>query len=58
MPVVEKAWKALTFAVQEDGKLGWVQPGGDRPYLSKAEMSNWYSAGAFQMAARQLLKLN
>lgn len=58
MPVVEKAWAALTFAVQKDGKLGWVQPGGDRPSLSKAEMFNWYSAGAFQMAGKQLLKLN
>jgi unsaturated rhamnogalacturonyl hydrolase len=58
LPVVQKAWAALTSAIQENGKLGWVQPGGDRPYLSKAEMSNWYSAGAFLMASKQILKLN
>jgi unsaturated rhamnogalacturonyl hydrolase len=58
LPVVQKAWAALTSAVQENGKLGWVQPGGDRPYLSKAEMSNWYSAGAFLMAGKQILRLN
>ncbi len=58
LPVVQKAWAALTSAVQENGKLGWVQPGGDRPYLSKAEMSNWYSAGAYLMAGKQILKLN
>jgi unsaturated rhamnogalacturonyl hydrolase len=58
MPVVEKSWAALTSAVHNNGKLGWVQPGGDRPYLSTPEMSNWYSAGAFLMAGQQILKLN
>jgi len=58
LPVVVKSWLALTAAVQENGKLGWVQPGGDRPYLSKAEMSNWYSAGAYLMASKQVLMLN
>lgn len=58
LPVVEKAWKALSSAIKPDGKLGYVQPGGDRPYLSTPEMSNWYSAGAFLMAGKQILKLN
>ena len=58
MPVVAKAWTALTTAVHPDGKLGWVQPGGDRPYLSTPELSNWYSAGGFLMAGKQILKLN
>lgn len=58
LPVVKKSWTALESAIQENGKLGWVQPGGDRPYLSKPEMSNWYSAGAFLMAGKQVLKLN
>ncbi len=58
LPVVEKAWKALSGAVHPNGKLGYVQPGGDRPYLSTPELSNWYSAGAFLMAAKQILKLN
>lgn len=58
LPVVKKSWAALESAVQKNGKLGWVQPGGDRPYLSKPEMSNWYSAGAYLMAGKQILKLN
>jgi unsaturated rhamnogalacturonyl hydrolase len=58
LPVVEKAWGALSSAVQPNGKLGFVQPGGDRPYISTPEMSNWYSAGGFLMAAKQILKLN
>lgn len=58
MPVVEKSWAALSSAVHANGKLGWVQPGGDRPYWSKAEMSNWYAAGAYLMAGKQILKLN
>lgn len=59
LPVVEKSWNALnSFAVHPDGKLGFVQPGGDRPYISNYQMSNWYSAGAFLMAGKQILKLN
>lgn len=57
LPVVKKAWHALSTAIHPDGKLGYVQPGGDRPYLSKYEMSNWYSAGGFLMAGKQVLKL-
>jgi len=58
LPVVKNAWKALSSAIHPDGQLGFVQPGGDRPYLSTYELSNWYSAGGFLMAARQVLKLN
>lgn len=31
LPVVEKAWKALSTAVHSNGKLGFVQPGGRSP---------------------------
>ncbi len=59
LPVVQKSWDALnSVAVHPNGKLGFVQPGGDRPYLSDYEMNNWYSAGAFLMAGKQILKLN
>ena len=57
LPVVLNAWKALNGAVLADGKLGFVQPGGDRPYLSNVNMSNWYAAGGFLMAGNQVLKL-
>ncbi|MBO9620396.1 MAG: glycoside hydrolase family 88 protein [Niabella sp.] len=57
LPVVEKAWKALSAAIHPDGKLGFVQPGGDRPNTTNYDLSNWYSAGGFLMAARQVCKL-
>jgi len=57
LPVVQNAWHALSTAVHPDGKLGFVQPGGDRPYKSDYEMSNWYSAGGFLMAGKQVLAL-
>lgn len=31
LPIVEKGWKALVGAVEEDGKLGYVQPIGADP---------------------------
>lgn len=57
LPVVEKAWKALSTAINPDGRLGFVQGGGDRPNSSGYDKSNWYSAGGFLMAARQVHKL-
>lgn len=58
LPVVEKSWVALTSAIHPNGRLGWVQPGGDRPNLSTSDMSNWYATGAYLMAGRQVLLLN
>jgi unsaturated rhamnogalacturonyl hydrolase len=57
LPVVEKAWKALSSSILPDGKLGFVQGGGDRPNSSAFDKSNWYSAGGFLMAGRQVYKL-
>jgi unsaturated rhamnogalacturonyl hydrolase len=58
LPVVQNAWNALVAAIHPDGKLGYVQPGGDRPNNPDYEMSNWYSAGGFLMAGKQVLQLN
>lgn len=57
LPVVEKAWDALSGAIHPDGKLGYVQPGGDRPHTSAYEQSNWYAAGGFLMAGTQMHRL-
>lgn len=57
LPVVEKAWKALGTAIHPDGKLGYVQPGSDRPNTTDYEKNNWYSAGGFLMAGRQVYNL-
>lgn len=53
MPVVEKGWKALTDAVEIDGKLGYVQPIGADPRTVTREMTEVYGVGAFLMAGCQ-----
>ncbi|HEX8601333.1 MAG TPA: glycoside hydrolase family 88 protein [Pseudoduganella sp.] len=55
-PVVEKAWPALTGAVQPDGKLGYVQPVGAAPDKVDANSTETYGPGAFLLAGAELLK--
>lgn len=55
-PVVRKGWKALAAAVQEDGKLGWVQPVGFAPDSVFETDSHLYGVGAFLLAAEQMYK--
>lgn len=56
-PAVEKGWKALVSAVDENGKLGWVQPVGADPRQVTADMTELYGTGAFLMAACEIHKL-
>ena len=42
LPIVEKGWKALVGAVEEDGKLGYVQPIGADPKKVTREMTEVY----------------
>ena len=53
-PVVRKGWKALVEAVQDDGKLGWVQPVGFAPDSVFETDSHLYGVGAFLLAAEQM----
>lgn len=57
LPVVEKGWKALVSAVENDGKLGWVQPVGADPRKVTREMTELYGVGAFLMAACEIYQL-
>jgi len=57
LPVVEKAWKSLVTAVDESGKLGWVQPVSDRPGLACPGSTHEYAVGAFLLAGSQMVKL-
>jgi len=50
-PAVRKGWAALTRAVHPDGKLGYVQPVGDRPDTVTYDNTHFYGGGAFLMAA-------
>lgn len=53
-PVILKGWKALTDAVEPDGKLGWVQPIGADPKKVTREMTEVYGVGAFLAAGVQV----
>lgn len=56
LPVVLKAWEALTSVVDEDGKLGFVQPIGADPKKVTRDMTAVYGVGAFLMAGTEILK--
>jgi Predicted unsaturated glucuronyl hydrolase involved in regulation of bacterial surface properties, and related proteins len=57
LPVVEKAWGALTGAVHANGKLGYVQQVGDQPANVSADDAESYGSGAFLLAGREVYKL-
>lgn len=57
LPVVEKGWKALLSAVEEDGKLGYVQPIGADPKEVTRDMTEVYGPGAFLLAGSELYRM-
>ena len=58
LPCVQKSWKAITKNIHEEGRLGWVQPIGDRPVASyTADDHEVYAVGAYLCAAMELRKL-
>jgi beta-galactosidase len=52
-----RAWAALTNAIHENGKLGWIQPIGADPAKVTEEMTAAYGVGAFLMAGSEIYKL-
>ncbi|MDR1883282.1 MAG: glycoside hydrolase family 88 protein [Prevotella sp.] len=56
-PFTAKAWDALTSAVDEDGKPGWVQPIGADPKKVTKDMTAVYGVGAFLLAGSEMYKL-
>jgi rhamnogalacturonyl hydrolase YesR len=58
LPPVERAWKGLLGAVSEEGRLGWVQPPGDRPSQVTKEDTMEYGVGAFLLAGSEVLRLS
>lgn len=57
LPIVNKAWTALTSSVHEDGKLGYVQPIGAAPEKVSQDDTDVYGVGAFLMAGVQMAEL-
>lgn len=57
-PVVKKAWRALVNCVNEEGRVGWVQPIGSGPGKSfSADSWEVYGTGAFLLAGSEVIKL-
>jgi len=56
LPCIKKAWSAICNNINDKGRLGWVQPIGDRPNSYTADDYEVYAAGAFLNAAVELKK--
>ena len=57
-PAAEKAWIALNKCVNEEGRLGWVQPIGADPRRNfSADSWEVYGTGAFLLAGSEIIKL-
>lgn len=57
MPIIEKGWNALLSAVEEDGKLGYVQPIGADPKKVTRLMTEVYGPGAFLLAGTEIYRM-
>ena len=58
LPAVEKAWIALNECVNEEGRVGWVQPVGADPRKNfSADSWEVYGTGAFLLAGSEVIKL-
>lgn len=57
LSITEKAWDALVSSVDQEGKLGWVQPIGADPKKVTKEMTAVYGVGAFLLAGTEMYKL-
>lgn len=56
-PVVRRAWEALRTAVNERGRLGWVQPPGARPAPAMRADTFPYGSGALLLAGSEMLSV-
>ncbi|MDR0575486.1 MAG: glycoside hydrolase family 88 protein [Tannerella sp.] len=54
MPHIEKSWQALISVVDENGKLGYVQPIGADPRKVTQDMTAAYGVGALLMAGSEI----
>ena len=56
LPAVKKAWIALNACVNEEGRVGWVQPIGADPRKNfNADSWEVYGTGAFLLAGSEVL---
>lgn len=54
---LNKAWEFLLTTVNDEGKVGWVQPIGADPKAVTKDMTAVYGVGAFLMAASEVYSM-
>ena len=57
-PKIKKAWTSIVQCINEEGKLGYVQPIGAMPENVLAEDNQEYASGAFLMAGSEMIKMS
>lgn len=57
LPKLKKCWSILQSFVNEEGKLGWIQPIGADPKNVTKDMSSVYGVGAYLLAATEIMKI-
>jgi len=57
IPEIEKSWNALISVIDENGKLGYVQPIGADPRSVTEDMTAVYGIGAFLMAGSEIYQI-
>lgn len=56
-PVVEAGWEGLVEAVNDEGRLGWVQSVGAEPGPVQKSDTGAYAVGGFLMAGSEVLRM-
>ncbi len=57
LPIVNKAWLAITSSVDTEGKLGWVQPVGQAPKHIEKRSTQLYGVGGLLMTACEIYRM-
>ena len=57
LPVVRKAWAGLVRCVDDQGKLGYVQPVAAEPGSASRQSTHEYAMGALLLAGSEMAKL-
>jgi rhamnogalacturonyl hydrolase YesR len=58
LPVVNKAWSALSDNVEPSGKMDWVQLPGSKPGVIHHDDTAEYGVGALLLAGSEMIKLS
>jgi len=57
LPILVKAWKGLTSAVDSQGRVGYIQATGSAPATATATETHDYGVGAWVLAASEIYRM-